>query len=129
MSLAPNFYYTCNFNPQWYAKFTELITKLHQSSKVLNLQSDSVIVPKELRQILPPPLSGVKHLSFSISIPFKNFAAAQVVDVASCRHDDYRLLDVPSRSSIFRSYTRMRLLVEEDEKLLNAAQRKFKLRL
>lgn len=51
------------------------------------------------------------------------------VDVASCRQDDYRLLDVPSRSSIFRSYTRMRLLVEEDEKLLNAAQRKLKLRL
>ncbi|KAH9665484.1 putative F-box protein [Citrus sinensis] len=75
--------YTINFDPQWYVKFIELIAKFHQWSKVLNLLSEcgeSVIVPKELRQILPPPLSGVKHLNFSISIPFKKFAIAQVVD-------------------------------------------------
>ncbi|KAJ4718031.1 F-box domain containing protein [Melia azedarach] len=82
--LETDFYiYSSNIDNEWYVKFVELITKFHGFSKVLNLQSDSgqiAIVPSALRQILPPPLSGVKHLNFAITMPFKSFPIAQVLD-------------------------------------------------
>ncbi|KAJ4718035.1 F-box protein [Melia azedarach] len=85
LSLLETDFYICssNIDNEWYVKFVELITKFHGFSKVLNLQSDSgqiAIVPSALRQILPPPLSGAKHLNFAINMPFKSFPIAQVLD-------------------------------------------------
>ncbi|KAH9716023.1 hypothetical protein KPL71_021305 [Citrus sinensis] len=61
-----------------------LVLRFHKFSKVLNLRSrdcESVDVPGELRLILPHPLSGAKHLNFTVSLshPF-NFAIAKVMD-------------------------------------------------
>lgn len=82
--LETNLYlYSGNIDSQWYVKYIELIARFRRSSKVLILRCDrgeNVIFPKELRQTLPPPLSGVKHLNFVIYVSHLSFPIAQVMD-------------------------------------------------
>ncbi|XP_031252165.1 putative F-box/LRR-repeat protein At3g18150 isoform X1 [Pistacia vera] len=72
-----------NIDDQWYAKYTELLAKFHQCSKVFYLRSntgENVIIPRESRQILRPPLFGVKHLDFTVTKGDKDFRIAELVD-------------------------------------------------
>ncbi|KAJ4718754.1 F-box domain containing protein [Melia azedarach] len=72
-----------NIEPEWHKKYVELIAKFRQCSNVVNLQSlhlEYVHFPGELRQILTPPLSGVKHFKFKTQFIELNYAFAKVMD-------------------------------------------------
>ncbi|KAJ0014287.1 hypothetical protein Pint_19738 [Pistacia integerrima] len=63
-------------------EYIELLVKFNQCSEVLNLQHCTgavVIVPRECRQILHPPLCGAKHLNLQIDGLF-DFTIPQLVD-------------------------------------------------
>lgn len=85
---------------EWYEKYIELIARFHKFSKVLNLQSfdcQNVHTPRELRLILPQPLSGVKHLNFRVHLSNRNFLVAKVVDFLLwiSPHTETACLDYP----------------------------------
>ncbi|KAJ4718644.1 F-box family protein [Melia azedarach] len=73
-----------NIEPEWYVKYVELLAKFRQCSQVLNLNSqcwEHVHFPGELRQVLTPPLSGVKHINFTADLlKLNKYALARVVD-------------------------------------------------
>ncbi|KAJ4718676.1 F-box domain containing protein [Melia azedarach] len=70
-------------NIQWYVKYIKLLSMFRQS-QVVNLQSDCLEhwhFPRELRQILTPPFSGVKHFKFGAGLLLSfNYPLARVVD-------------------------------------------------
>ncbi|XP_031269574.1 F-box/FBD/LRR-repeat protein At4g26340-like isoform X1 [Pistacia vera] len=64
-------------------KYIELLAKFNQCSEVLNLGHCTgavVIVPREWRQILHPPLCGVRHLNLLIDDDLFDFTIPQLVD-------------------------------------------------
>ncbi|KAL5767472.1 hypothetical protein ACOSQ2_014255 [Xanthoceras sorbifolium] len=74
---------TENFDTQWYVKYIELLAQFHHCSEMLNLEAstgEDVIVPKELRQILPSPLFGGKHVNLRVSTMHVPAPIAKIVD-------------------------------------------------
>ncbi|TXG70484.1 hypothetical protein EZV62_005419 [Acer yangbiense] len=68
---------------QWYLKYVDFLAKLHRFSEVLNLHistNEDVMVPRELRQILPSPLSSVKHLNLRLLGEPINFSVKKLLD-------------------------------------------------
>ncbi|KAK2662797.1 hypothetical protein Ddye_001371 [Dipteronia dyeriana] len=85
LSLTKINLHLCNhmLDARWYAKYVEFLTKFHDFSEVLNLQSDMVeymIVTRELREILPSPLSSVKHLNLRLVTISIHLIIAKLVD-------------------------------------------------
>ncbi|TXG68694.1 hypothetical protein EZV62_003629 [Acer yangbiense] len=72
-----------NLETYWNAKFIELLAQFHKYSEMLSLRvskNEEFIVSKELRQILPSPLSICKHLNLCIKTISLPFSIAKVVD-------------------------------------------------
>ncbi|KAK3217743.1 hypothetical protein Dsin_011713 [Dipteronia sinensis] len=75
-----------DFDTQWYLKYVDFLAKFHRFSEVLNSQIstdedvNNVMVPRELRQILPSPLSSVKHLNLRLSGEPINFSIKKLLD-------------------------------------------------
>ncbi|KAK2654456.1 hypothetical protein Ddye_014312 [Dipteronia dyeriana] len=72
-----------NFVPFWNAKFIELLAQFHKFSEMLSLRvskNEEFIVSKELRQMIPSPLSSCKHLNLRIDTISQPFSIAKVVD-------------------------------------------------
>ncbi|XP_006465006.1 uncharacterized protein LOC102614469 [Citrus sinensis] len=67
---------------EWYLKFSQLLAKFNLCSNVLNLQCnhEAVVIPRELREILNPPLTYHKNLSFMILSENLEFSLAKLVD-------------------------------------------------
>ncbi|KAI9177234.1 hypothetical protein LWI28_012664 [Acer negundo] len=85
LSLTKINLHLCNhiLDARCYAKYVEFLTKFHDFSEVLNLQSDMVenmIVTRELREILPSPLSTVKHLNLRLVTISIHLILAKLVD-------------------------------------------------
>ncbi|KAK2654061.1 hypothetical protein Ddye_013917 [Dipteronia dyeriana] len=72
-----------NLDTDWNAKFIELLVQFHKCSVILSLRvskNEEFIVSKELRQMLPSPLSRCKHLNLCIKTISLLFSIAKVVD-------------------------------------------------
>ncbi|KAI9161042.1 hypothetical protein LWI28_013904 [Acer negundo] len=72
-----------NTDTQWYLKYVDFLAKFHRFSEVLNLHistNEDVMVPRELRQILPSPLSSVKHLNLRLLGGPINFSIKKLLD-------------------------------------------------
>ncbi|KAK2654516.1 hypothetical protein Ddye_014372 [Dipteronia dyeriana] len=72
-----------NFDTYWNAKCVELLAQFHKYSEKLSLRvskNEEFIVSKELRHILPSPLSRCKHLNLCIRTTSLPFSIAKVVD-------------------------------------------------
>ncbi|TXG54092.1 hypothetical protein EZV62_019348 [Acer yangbiense] len=85
LSLTKINLHLCNriLDARWYAKYVEYLAKFHDFSEVLNLQSDMVenmIVTRELREMLPSPLSTVKHLNLRLVTLSIYLIIAKLVD-------------------------------------------------
>ncbi|GAY62627.1 hypothetical protein CUMW_219370 [Citrus unshiu] len=67
---------------EWYLKFIKLLARFNLCSNVLNLQCnhEAVLIPRELREILCPPLTYHKHVSFSVLSEILEVSLANLVD-------------------------------------------------
>ncbi|KAL5753401.1 hypothetical protein ACOSQ2_023908 [Xanthoceras sorbifolium] len=77
------FLFRNNFHSPWHVKYIELLAQFHHCSGMLNIQvvtDKDVIVPKELRQLLPSPLSSAKRLNLPIFKIPEPFSTVKVVD-------------------------------------------------
>ncbi|KAF2308113.1 hypothetical protein GH714_035374 [Hevea brasiliensis] len=69
----------------WYIRWIEFLDKFNQHCKVLNWKlisttGKSFLIPKEIRQILSPPLCKVKELKLSIPNQDESCTTAELVD-------------------------------------------------
>ncbi|KAI9165256.1 hypothetical protein LWI28_010519 [Acer negundo] len=83
LSKVDLFLFRDKFYTPWNIKYIELLAQFRYCSEILNIQvvtDEDVIVPVELRQILPSPLSSGKHLNLPISKIPVHFSLAKVVD-------------------------------------------------
>ncbi|TXG70485.1 hypothetical protein EZV62_005420 [Acer yangbiense] len=72
-----------DIDTHWYLKYVDFLAKFHRFSEVLNLQistDEDVMVPRELRQILPSPLSSVKHLNLRLLGEPIDFSIKKLLD-------------------------------------------------
>ncbi|KAK3211276.1 hypothetical protein Dsin_015982 [Dipteronia sinensis] len=83
LSKVDLFLFRKNFYTLWHAKYIELLVQFRYCSEILNIQvvkDEDVIVPIELRQTLPSPLSSGIHLNLPIFTIPVHFSIAKVVD-------------------------------------------------
>ncbi|KDO40274.1 hypothetical protein CISIN_1g046687mg [Citrus sinensis] len=70
-----------NVDNQWFVKFIELLAKLNHGSNVLNLECyAAAIIPRELREILSPPLTYENHVCLAVDSEYNTFSFAKLVD-------------------------------------------------
>ncbi|KAL5757651.1 hypothetical protein ACOSP7_020262 [Xanthoceras sorbifolium] len=77
------YFNSIKLDTQWNVKLVELLSQFHSFSEMLKLKvskDEDFDVPKELRQMLPSPLSSGKHFQLVINKVCLPFSIAKVVD-------------------------------------------------